>query len=275
MTNSVLLIATAAAALLIANKKAASDREKKDELDAELELLKASIEASENRNTASDLAISIRVSISSIGDTLWNCKVVWMISNLGTQPYYVSDIRSTFSIAGYKVNEWIPGNKSEVLIPAGREVGAHEVIKTIPFTPISGDGAVPFVPMITPPFLPPQPSTPGSMETYIAPGDTVEIESSINDKKLWSNSETIKIVREKIKKALGVDLLSKVNFPVSSSVLSKLIVCDSTSFKLSTPYADSTNTINITNEIPSSLDYPAYARVFAKRGSNALDWDNE
>lgn len=259
MDASIIAIALGAFAILSSKKKLetlASDIQGlSDKQEAELELLAS--EAASERVEASDLAISLIVSISSIGDTLWNASVTWHIRNKGTQPYYLSDLQSTFSIAGYKVNTWVPGNRSEVRIPEGT------VVKNIPID-IPGkklkDGSLPAIP------------TP---ETFIRPGATVEIKSSINDAKLWKSNETIKVVRNKIKEVLGVDILSKVNFPVDADVLSSLIVCDSTSFKLSTPYSDSTNTIQITKEIPSALVYPAYVKVYTRYGSNALTWNDE
>lgn len=177
--------------------------------------------AAEERSYASDLAISLRLSISSIGDNLWNCYVTWTIRNTGNQDYYIKDLCSTLVLAGYPIQNWIPGNRSNVFIRAGQ---------------------------------------------------TITLNSSINDKKLWSIADNIDKVREAIKRELNVSLLSKVNFPVDGSKLSSLLYVNSTSFILSTPYSEAENKVEITQEIPSALIYPAYAKVYEKTGSNALDW---
>lgn len=218
-----IIIAIAAVAYIMAVGK---NQQEQDLEQQELEeaLQEAAELAQLERTEATDLAISFRLSISSIADTLWNCFATWTITNNGSQTYYVSDIRSTFSLAGYKVNTWIPGNRDMVLIK---------------------------------------------------PGETKKIHCSVNDKKLWATAKTCSIVRDAILAKLGVEKLRQWDFnytPGKKQALSSLIYVDSTSFKLSSPYADAENTIDITSEIPSALEYLQSVKVYERFGSNAQDW---
>lgn len=219
---AILALAVATYAVLSSKSKEEEDKEYFEGIEASAEkaLSEASKVAALVAGDKSDISVDLRLSISSIADDRWNGYVSWHITNSGKRDYYVQDIRSTLVLCGYKIDQWIPGNRNMVLIK---------------------------------------------------PGQTVVVNSSVNDKKFWSSPGIAKIVRNEIKERLGVSVLSSVKFPVPSEDISDLLTVDSTAFVISTPYGNSTNE-SITHEIPCALAYPAYAKVYEQKGSNSIDW---
>lgn len=220
---SIIALGVAAYAIFSGKKSLSEYSDHLDGLDAnvELALSQAANAATLVQGEASDLAISVCLSISSIGDTLWNGSVMWTVKNNGSQNYYIHDIKSKLVLCGYPIDQWVPGNRDMV---------------------------------------------------YIKAGETVNIYSSINDKRFWQNAQVCKIVRDKIKERLGVNVLSSVKFPVPAEGISDLLTVDGTSFSFSSAYSANTRDVNLTNELPSALLYPAYVKVYERKGSNSLDW---
>lgn len=171
-----------------------------------------------------DLSMSVKykLKIASIGDTLWNCDMAVTITNDSkTQARQFRNWCCSFSLFGYQVDKWFPGNRDSI---------------------------------------------------RLAPGESVTLHSTWQDKCLWSNIRIPKDVRSAILKKLGKSSLTKINYPATLNTSDALCVV-STWMEVVSPYAPgTTNKVMMTAPQTGELVLPARVKIFNARGTNAKNW---
>lgn len=185
-------------------------------IDIDVEDIKATIYGGQIER---DLSLSYQLELGSIADTLWNGRFTWIIKNKSQNVgYYIQDLCSTFSIAGYPCDLWVPGERSRI---------------------------------------------------FIAPGKTITIESTWQDKR-WYRQPALSAIREAIKAACGESSLTKCQ---AGTKINDLLVITGTSYKTTSQYAEGVKKHDITGEQHGTLVYMGTIFAPKNRGTNQLDWN--